>query len=139
MAQYFEPISGTDGSIVINNYEYPCSKWTYDMVQSNVPISSASSFPYVDQKPGYKNLTLTASGIARKDFNPFVGAKAAYLGKVCNIKCIASQGIGLEPQNATSNALVTRWIWEDNSDGMASWQLTAVGNWEFTNFAQGNA
>ena len=128
-------IPGTIGKLIINGFELPATSWNWDNRQTSVALSTASSMPFVDMRKGTRMLTLRASGVARKTFNPFNlgGAENLYLGSYCNITVIANNvGLPVTKSNCPS-CLIVSWNYLDETDGLTTWQLEAVGNWTYQN------
>ncbi len=132
MSTNHPPVSGIIGNIIINSYDYK-------MQSTALPINSSKSIPFIDQMQGSKTVMIHAGGVIRTDFNPFSGASpptTAKLNTFAVIKC--EDQIGVEYATCPS-ALITLWDYKSEADGVATWEMVAVGNFTFEDFSHTTA
>lgn len=129
------PISGINGVVKVGTYSnYPAATWAFEMHSSSVPCKSLPSKLFVDVLPGFKTAKLTASGVCRVEFNPFVAARREYINQYKPIIVTAYNLGGVRQIARADSALITDWHWRDDANGMATWQIVALADWQFYNF-----
>lgn len=127
------------GTVTIDNFEYPCTQYTWNDIRPAIQIYSASSMPFCDSLAGAKNLTLSCSGVVRTSWNPFRRANPPYLGTYISIKFEAVPNSYITPWFAIANyAYVESFNVSDDANGVATWNATFKGNWVFTNWGGTN-
>lgn len=131
----YTAISGVEGILRINGYDFPAYWMHSEQISENVRLRTASSFPFTDERPANSRWSkITAQGKCKADFNPFLKT-TIFLNTYVNITMIIKN-------NNTSadypSVLVTKWIFDDDVNKTPFWAFEGYANGVFENFGRTN-
>lgn len=128
MAASMNPTSGVSGLVSIGGHTYTADTWTYN---SNIQVFEGVNFvdaPWIPHCTGNKRATATMSGQWDTNFNP--NANSNKLGASLTFEELLVGGV-----LQVSVGIISDWEVKDDANGVPTYTVTAVLDYQFQDFS----